>query len=96
MLALHAATNGEVTALQQRATGAPALLLTSTLFIHLLGLNYLLSDHLGSSWWWMRAILAASLVAGWLAGNFFQASLGISALLLAWMASSIIIHVVMI
>ena len=47
-------------------------------------------------WKWLRWLLVASLFAGWLVGDLFSASLGISALLSAWIAGSIIIHVVMI
>ena len=96
MLVLYAATLGELASLQEQQSGFLSLLLTFALAIHLFGLNYLLSDHLGNMWKWLRWLLVASLFAGWLVGDLFSASLGISALLSAWIAGSIIIHVVMI
>lgn len=96
MLALYAALMGEMASLQMSVTGVSSLLLTLALFLHLLGLNYLLSNHIRKSWDWMRWLLAGSLLAGWVFGTIVTVSTATSALLSAWMAGSIIIHVVMI
>ena len=71
------------------------VLFASGLLLHLVGLHLALQENVPRSWPWLRVVLGGSLFAGWSVGVLGFMPPVSHALLSAWLAGGIIIHVVL-
>jgi hypothetical protein len=74
----------------------PLALFSTALSLHLVGLNLSIHGRLSRSWNWLRVLLSACLLGGWLVGRMSPIPAAIHALVSAWLAGGIIILVVLI
>ena len=72
----------------------PSALLSVALALHLLGMDFDVYKRLSRSWSWLRPLLVASLLLGWIVGAAGVMPPVTNALLSAWLAGGIILHVV--